>query len=495
MQAAAFLAQQVHRGDADLDVFGDGPFVEAVGLARQLDLAVQRLVGHAQERAVGHAEAIALGGDGGRFHVDSHRARLREAQGRGGVAQLPVAVVGGHHRAGAQALLEGFSVLSRDHLGGAIERLLDLGQGRQGDLRRQHLVQHMVIAQIGVGQDVVADGLVGPKAAAVADHQPGLGPQHRQVVGDGLGVGRAHPDVDQADPGPVRPHQVVGGHLVLAPGAVGHRALGFGRLGPHHDAAGAAHLGVAGVGVAQLLAGPLHEGVHIAVVVGEQDVLLHVLGRGAGVVGQARQGEVDPRAVEQAERAGLLQGRVPQAVGGLVADAGEVGGGEPARHLARGQGVEAQVLARVEHVRVRDLLLGGPDGDLDLVVARQIAELLDQIGPEEGRAGDSDGVQTRIAEAPVGARAARGLQRLARLGIVGHPDLGIGEQAAQPVLQHGAHPGLQIGLERVLQVLDGLFVELLQPVDDRRQVFHLGHGPTIAGPCDRFERLTYRPHA
>ena len=115
------------------------------------------------------------------------------------VAQLPVAVVGGDHRAGAQPRLQRVAALAGDDLGRALQRQLDLGDRRDRDLRRQDVVQHMVVAQIGVGQHIVADGLGGPQAAAVADHQPGLGAQHRQVVGDGLGVGGADADVDQAD--------------------------------------------------------------------------------------------------------------------------------------------------------------------------------------------------------------------------------------------------------------------------------------------------------
>ena len=58
------LAQEVERLDADLEMLADRALVEGVGLAGQLDLAVQRLVGDAEQGAVGHAEAIALGGDG-----------------------------------------------------------------------------------------------------------------------------------------------------------------------------------------------------------------------------------------------------------------------------------------------------------------------------------------------------------------------------------------------------------------------------------------------
>ena len=62
------------RADADAQVLVHALAVEVVGHAGQLDLAVQRLVAHAQQGAVGHAEAKAVGGDGGAFHVQRHGA-------------------------------------------------------------------------------------------------------------------------------------------------------------------------------------------------------------------------------------------------------------------------------------------------------------------------------------------------------------------------------------------------------------------------------------
>jgi hypothetical protein len=47
VQARPLLTQQVDGGDADPQMLRDRPFVEGVGLARQLDLAMQGLVGHA----------------------------------------------------------------------------------------------------------------------------------------------------------------------------------------------------------------------------------------------------------------------------------------------------------------------------------------------------------------------------------------------------------------------------------------------------------------
>ena len=73
------LAQDLDRAHADAQVLVDALAVEVVGHAGQLDLAVQRLVAHAQQRAVGHAEAEAVGGDGRAFHVERDRAALAEA--------------------------------------------------------------------------------------------------------------------------------------------------------------------------------------------------------------------------------------------------------------------------------------------------------------------------------------------------------------------------------------------------------------------------------
>src|SRR4051812_41610977 len=89
LAAVELVARQlelVDRGDADAQMLGDGAFVEAVGLARQLDLAMDRLVRDAEQGAVRHAETEALGGERRRFHVDRDRAALAEAQRRTGVA-------------------------------------------------------------------------------------------------------------------------------------------------------------------------------------------------------------------------------------------------------------------------------------------------------------------------------------------------------------------------------------------------------------------------
>jgi hypothetical protein len=63
------VPQQLHRAHADAQELAHAFAAEGVGHARPLDLAVQRLVAHAQQRAAGHPQAQAAGGDGGAFHA------------------------------------------------------------------------------------------------------------------------------------------------------------------------------------------------------------------------------------------------------------------------------------------------------------------------------------------------------------------------------------------------------------------------------------------
>lgn len=80
MEAIAFGAQQVDGANTDLQMLGDRPFIEAVRLAGQLNLAVQRLVRDAEQRTVRHTEAVTLRGDGGALHINCYRAAQVKAQ-------------------------------------------------------------------------------------------------------------------------------------------------------------------------------------------------------------------------------------------------------------------------------------------------------------------------------------------------------------------------------------------------------------------------------
>jgi hypothetical protein len=82
---------------------------------------------------------------------------------------------------------------------GGLERDLDLGQRRDRHPDGQVVVEDVVLSQVGMGEDEVAKTLRVAQAGAVADHEPGVRAQDRDVVGRGLGVRRADPDVDERD--------------------------------------------------------------------------------------------------------------------------------------------------------------------------------------------------------------------------------------------------------------------------------------------------------
>ena len=140
----------------------------------------------------------------------------------------------------------------RDRL---LERDLDFGERRDRHPGRQVGVEHMVLAHIGVGEHIVAERLAVAEAGAMAEHQPGMRAQHGDVVGDGLGVGRADADIDHGDAahGPAasgdRPASAAGARR--RPGAGASRARRRG-----HDVAGLDEGFVAGAALGHHLAGP-----------------------------------------------------------------------------------------------------------------------------------------------------------------------------------------------------------------------------------------------
>ena len=239
----------------------------------------------------------------------------------------------------------------------------------------------------------------------MADHQPGVRPGHGQVVADGLGVRRADADVDQADAAPAGGRQVIGRHLVLAPGRVHHRLLGIGGVAGDHHPAGAAQRVVGAVRVHQLGGGPAHELVDVAMVVGEQDERLDVLHRRAGVVPQPRQREVGAQPVEVRQGKGLGLGE-HHAVGDLVADVGQVGGREVAGDVRRLAGVERHGRP-VHHIGEGDLLGGGVHADSRAIVLHQQLQLLDQIGAVQVRPGDRGLVDAGAGQAGIGPALGR----------------------------------------------------------------------------------------
>ena len=305
---------------------------------------MQRFVAHAQERAVGHAKAKTVGGDRGAFHVQRDRAALAEAALRlVGRQQLPVAVVGAGHGAGAHDAFELGPLQVRHIFDGLLQGHLDLGQRRDRYPQRQFFVKHMVFAHITVGQHVVAQLLAAAQAGAVAQHQPGVRPEHGHVVGDVFGVGRADADVDHGDAAAVGAQQVIARHLRQTRRCQTKSVSGFGRQtgAPCHHIArlDKGHIGAALP--AHFFMAQAHELVDVKLVVGEQHKVLKPVGRGACVVAQALQRVIDPRRREQRQRLRLAGARFVSAVGNAIVHGGQVGQVKGVAHQHAALGAQA----------------------------------------------------------------------------------------------------------------------------------------------------------
>ena len=180
-----------------------------------------------------------------------------------------------------------------------------------------------------MGQHVVADILAFTQAAAVANHQPDVRTQHRQMVADIFGICRADPNINQRDPLSVFGYQMPGGHLVLFPRQIGNRFLRCLRVRRYPDPARAGEGDIGALGIENLATAPAHELIDVAGVVGKQHIRLEMVNRRAGIVAQARQREIDAAGVEVGKW--IVFRRMKQAIGGFIANLRQLGGGEKTR--------------------------------------------------------------------------------------------------------------------------------------------------------------------
>ena len=245
-------------------------------------------------------------------------------------------------------------------VGGRVEqRVLHLGDRGQRDFGRKHVVEHMIVAQISVGEHIIADRLARPKPAAMADHQPHVGAQHRDMVADRLSVGRADADVDQRDPGAAFGNQVIGGHLLAPPLAGGDLRLGVVEFAALVDRARDRQRGKARVLASKAVDRDGDELVDVAHIVGEQHEALEMLRRRAGVMLQPGQAEVGAGPIEQGQRPRAASDVIPHPVGDFVADMDQLVRREEARQLG-GADVADLDPAVLDHVSVRDFALDRP---------------------------------------------------------------------------------------------------------------------------------------
>src|SRR5271165_3265625 len=126
----------------------------------------------------------------------------------------------------------------------------------------------MVLADVGMREDVIAKPLRVPQACAMPEHQPGMRPQHRDMVRDVPGVGWADPDVDQGNASIPGLDEVKGRHLRHAPWRDPGRAAAKTRTARDHIAGPNERIGTDLAAGTALLA-QLHEGIDIELVVRE----------------------------------------------------------------------------------------------------------------------------------------------------------------------------------------------------------------------------------
>ena len=222
----------------------------------------------------------------------------------------------------------------------------------------------------------------------MAEHQPGMRPQHGDVVGDRLGVGGADADIDHGDAAMVRLLQVIGRHLRQARRR--HAFAGRARPALVTTLPGSTKFDVSVAAIGHQLAGAGDEFVDVELVVGEQHEVLEMLRRGRGVVRQAVQRIVDALCREWRQRPWLAERHFERAVGDLVVGAVEV------RHVeqvadrpldAFGRGA-IDMRAFEEGEMQRDRRGRFRNRDRNAVVAHDQAKLFDEIAFEERRLGD-----------------------------------------------------------------------------------------------------------
>ena len=221
----------------------------------------------------------------------------------------------------------------------------------------------------------------------MAEHEPAIGPEHREVVGDRLGVARADADIDERDAAPVRPLQMVGRHLRQVARRAGLGPAGGAGRGGEHDIA-RRHEAVIAV-LADQRAAEADELVDVALVVGEQHEILEMLGRRAGVVVQPRERIVDALGGEEGERPRLVRSAHQRAVGD-----GVVGGAEVRQREMRLQAAQVR-LRDVDDALLDDEGEGDrPRAHADMhrhaVMLQDVADLLlviaaEEVGPRQRR--------------------------------------------------------------------------------------------------------------
>jgi hypothetical protein len=256
------------------------------------------------------------------------------------------------------------------------------------------------------------------------------------MVGDVLGVRRADADVDQRDAAvAIAARQMIAGHLVTVPLRASHDKCCF-RIRHATGNAAAAWQIQHGVGALslQLFQAPLHELVHIAVIIGEEDPRLDVAPVGAGVVLKPLERIVHTHRVEERKRQVLSGFVVPDAIGNLIADESQFRGWKMQSQFSGCDAIAPQIIALFQNIGVGDLLIRDVHLDQRPIVARKVFQLFGQITAEVIGVGNCCGIDPR----PLELREGAGNPRLEAVGCIADPELRIGGARSSMVRADGS---------------------------------------------------------
>src|SRR6185369_13412540 len=129
--------------------------------------------------------------------------------------------------------------------------------------------------------------------------------------------------------------------------------------------------------------------------------------------------------------------------------------------------------AVLDHIGVRDFAGRWADVDLDVIVADEMLELLDEIIAEQLGPSDAGGVGARLVEAGEGARR----RRRGKLPAILYTELGIGERPLLASSRIGRASVLDVAGKCLAEVRDGVVVDGCELVDDSVGVELTFHGP------------------
>ena len=149
-------------------------------------------------------------------------------------------------------------------------------------------------------------------------------PQHRNVIGDGAGIGWPGADVDHGNAPMTGRDEMKGRHLRHTFGTSSGLASAQTRVRSDHVAGFDKGIG-AGLTFRHLLAAPLRKDIHVELVVCEDHEVLEVLRIRAGVVVKPVQRIIDTRSAEQSQWLGRTGWQLKRSIGDGVVHGGKIG--------------------------------------------------------------------------------------------------------------------------------------------------------------------------